>query len=655
MNEKRPPKRRPGRPASAPDVFATVATRALELEDIALALASSEEIESIATAFLPIVAGAVRAGEACLFLSEGEGGFRAVGHHGYPAELIEAVEESLVEQAACGVAADLEGPITRRDLLEEESFTAWCAEQEIEGLEARPRFELYAPLRTREHLVAVLAVGRRSDGADFNEEDIAFISHVASSTSLAVRRCMLARENADQMRLLRELARFGREITSTLDLNRVLQTVVNTTEAVIQRDRAIVALLEGGTLKVRAVSEKVSVEVNEAEVLGLTDVLATLLRLKREIRVAVDALEEGEEIPDREVFARHFEAGEMQSLLALPLQDEEGLMGFLLLESRDPDGFADRTDTEFLGIVSGMVSVAVRNADLYRRVPMVGFLGPIALSRRRWSAMTPRRRAIVGSATAAAFVLLVLVPWPRQVTGPAAVRPAEVLAVTVPSSGVVRQIYVRGGEPVLEGALVATVRNRDADAMLATAEADYAIAERKAAEASARRDAAETKRWSLAARNAAADLDYARSTERDLRLTARVSGVVVTPRVEERVGEHLDQGDALCEIARLKPVHVEVRVGEADVGAVKEGRRARLKVLAYPGREFVGRVIRVAPQGLSEPGKSATFLVSVECPNRQLALLSGMTGRAKIDAGWSPWLWNALRPVVRALRLNFWF
>lgn len=655
MNERPRSKRRSSRRASTPDVFAAVATRALELEDIAVALASSEDIEPMAQAFLPIVAGAVRAGEACLFLAEGEGSFRAAGHHGYAGELIEAVEESLVELAACGVAGDQEGPITRGGVLEDESFQSWCAEQEIEGAEARPRFELYAPLQAQEHLVAVLAVGRRSDGADFSDEDIAFIDHVASSTSLAVRRCMLARQNADQLRLLRELARFGREITSTLDLNRVLPTVVNTTEAVIARDRASIALLDSGMLKIRAVSEKVAVESNEAEVLGLTDVLAALLRLKREIRVSADALEAGDEIPDREVFAKHFEAGEMQSLLALPLQDEEGLMGFLLLESRDPDGFRVRSDAEFLGIVGGMVSVAIRNADLYRRVPMVGFLGPIALSRRRWSAMTPRRRAIIATAASAAFILLVLIPWPREVAGPAMVRPAEVLAVTVPSSGVVRQIYVRGGEPVEEGALVAIVRNRDADAMLASAEAGYAIAEQKAAEATARRDAAETKRWSLAARNAAAELDYARSTERDLRLTARVSGVIVTPRVEERVGEHLDQGDPLCEIARLDPVHVEVRLGEGDVGAIREGSRARLKVLAYPDRQFVGRVIRIAPRGESEPGKSATFIISVEYSNKRLELLSGMTGRAKIRAGWSPWLWNALRPVVRALRMNFWF
>lgn len=652
----RPPRHpRTRRAAPAPDVFATVATRALELEDIALALASSEEIEPIAAAFLPIVAGAVGSGEACLFLKEGEGSYRAVGHHGYAEDQADIVEESAVEEAACGVAEGSEEPVTRDAILGDESFQEWRAGQEPGEAEARPRFELYAPLRAQDTVVAVLAVGRRSDGEDFGDEDTLFIGHVASSASLAVRRCILARQNTEQLVLLRELARFGREITSTLDLHKVLQTVVNTTEAVIERDRACIALLEAGTLRIRAVSEKVAIEANETEVLGLTGVLASLLRLRRELRVTADGLEAGEEIPDREVFAAHFDAGEMQSLLALPLQDEEGLLGFLLLESRNPSGFPDRTDTEFLGILAGMVSIAIRNADLYRRVPMVGFLGPIAASRRKWSTMSPKRRAAALAATAVALALVALVPWPRHVSGPAVVRPSEVLTVTAVSPGVVLEVYVRGGDAVQEGEVVARVRSREADAELASAEAGYAIAERRAAEAAIRRDPAETKRWSLVARQMAAQLSYARSMEHDLRLTAGVAGVIATPRVEERVGEHLDQGDPLCEIARLDPVHVEIRVNEGDVGPIRPGSKARIKVLAHPDRQFVGKVLRVAPLGEALPGKSATFVVSVECPNSGLELLSGMTGRAKIDAGWSPWLANALRPLVRAVRLNFWF
>jgi multidrug efflux pump subunit AcrA (membrane-fusion protein) len=148
---------------------------------------------------------------------------------------------------------------------------------------------------------------------------------------------------------------------------------------------------------------------------------------------------------------------------------------------------------------------------------------------------------------------------------------------------------------------------------------------------------------------------YAKSQGEERRLTSPVTGSVLTPRLEERVGEVLERGDVLCEIARLDPVQVEVEISEEEVGAIREGAAARVKVLAYPGVQFRGKILAIGPEGAGPAGKPATFRVTVECPNQDLRLLAGMTGRAKLAAGKSPLLSSALRPVVRALRMNFWF
>lgn len=647
-----------GRPqdTSRSDLLAAVATRALALQEVGLALASSEALEGMAAAFLPVAAGAVGASEAALLIAEGPGGFRTVARHGVAQDVKETLDESLVEQAATSVASESEEPALRDSILEDESFLEWCREQGLEEGEARrPYFELYAPLRAHETVIGILALGRRSDGADFNADDLALVDHVGSSAAVAVRRCVLEEENHRKLELLRALSRFTSEITSTLDLNRVLQTVANTTEAVIERDRACVALLDAGTLKIRAVSDKLTVEINEAEVLGMAEVLTVLLRHRARLRVTAEAVAGDEAVPGREIFRRYFESGEMQSLLALPLQDEESLLGYLILESRNPDGFSDPSAEESLGILSGAVTVAIRNADLYRRVPMVGFLGPLATQRRRLAAMTPRRRAILFGALAVAVLLVAVVPWPRQAAGPASVRPVEVLPVTVLAPGVVEEIYARSGERVLAGAPIAVIRNRESDARIASAQADFEIAQRRAAEASERRDPAEAQRWNLEARNLAAWMTYARSQGQEHRLTSPVTGSVLTERMEEQVGVFLDRGDVLCEIARLDPAHVEVEVSEEEIGAVHPGGKARLKVLAYPDRQFPGRILAIAPEGVVTPGKPAIFRVTVECPNADLDLLPGMSGRVKLDAGRSSLLGNVVRPLVRAARMKFWF
>ncbi len=642
-------------PGASDDVLAAVATRALALEEAALALASSEDVGGMAAALLPVVAGAVGAHEGALFLTEPGGQNRLTAIHGAPDELREGLEESLVDQAAASVAAASDEAVARDAILEDDSFGEWCEEQELPANARRPYFELYAPLRAHETVVGVLALGRRGDGADFSTEDLLFIEHVGSSAALAVSRSLLQRENERKIEILRALARFTGEITSTLDLNRVLPTVVNTTEAVIERDRALVALLEDGALKIRAVNDKVKVELNEAEVLGITEVLGVLVKRRSRLRVTAEGVaDEDEEVPDRDVFARYFEAGEMQSILALPLQDEESLLGYLILESRNPDGFGDSDAEEHLAILSGSVTVAIRNADLYRRLPMVGFLAPFGPLRRWLSKMDRRRRSLLLGGIGAAALFAAAVPIPRDAVGPAVVRPSEVLPVTALAPGIVERVYTSGGERLTAGAPVAMLRNWQSDARLTAAEAELAIAERRAAEASQRRDPAEAHRWALKARNLAGWMMYARTEERDQRLTAPVTGSILTQRIEEQVGARLERGDVFCEIARLDPVHVEVEIAEEDVGDIRPGKSARVRVLAYADRQFRGKILAVSPEGKGAPGKPASFTVTVECANPDLELLVGMTGRAKLEAGSSPWLWGVLRPLGRALRMNFW-
>ena len=639
------------------DILAAVTTRALALQEVAVSLAEHETAEAMGQAFLPTVAGAVGSREAALLVMEPGDQYRMVALHGVADDLAEGVEESAVEQAAASVAAGSGGSLTAAEIVEDESFVAWReGQEEPEGAAGRPYFELYVPLEAHDAVVGVLALSRRADGEDYNDEDLVFLEHVGSGAAVALSRAHLDLENRRKIDMLRALARFTGEITSTLDLNRVLHTVANTTEAVIDRDRAVVALVEAGGLKVRAVSDKVVVEVNEAEVLGIEEVLEVIHRRKGRLRVTAESVgDEGAEVPDREVFARYFEAGEMQSILALPLQDEEGLTGYLILESRDPAGFGDAAAEEFLGILSGSVTVAIRNADLYRRVPMVGFLAPIAGQRRRFAAMSPTRRRLILGGAAILLLFIAAIPLPRNAAGPALVRPSEVLPVVALAPGIVERVYASGGEEIASGAPVATLRNRESDARLAEAEAELAIAERRAAEANERRDQAEARRWSLQARNLAGWMTYARSEGADQRLTAPVTGSVLTQRLEERVGEMLERGDALCEIARLDPVHVEVQISEEDVGDLKPGGKARVKVLAYPDRQFRGKVLTVAPEGSGPAGKPSSFTVTVECANPDLDLLAGMTGRAKVEAGASPWLWSTFRPLGRALRMNFWF
>ena len=74
--------------------------------------------------------------------------------------------------------------------------------------------------------------------------------------------------------------------------------------------------------------------------------------------------------------ARNFEASGYRALYSLPLMDDQGRVGLLLYESSDPD-FLDLPHTEMIKILAGQATVAIRNALLYREVPLISLLEPL--------------------------------------------------------------------------------------------------------------------------------------------------------------------------------------------------------------------------------------------------------------------------------------
>jgi multidrug resistance efflux pump len=135
---------------------------------------------------------------------------------------------------------------------------------------------------------------------------------------------------------------------------------------------------------------------------------------------------------------------------------------------------------------------------------------------------------------------------------------------------------------------------------------------------------------------------------------ASVSGTLTTYRFEEKVGEYLEEGAEVCEIANDDRVVVEMPVSEKDIDAIQSGQAVKFKVRGYPGRSFHARVDEIAPVAVAT-GKSSTILVRSYVDNAERILKPGMTGVAKIYCGMSfvASVWT--RDIVRFVRTEFWF
>lgn len=115
-------------------------------------------------------------------------------------------------------------------------------------------------------------------------------------------------------------------------------------------------------------------------------------------------------------------------------------------------------------------------------------------------------------------------------------------------------------------------------------------------------------------------------------VTAPVAGVVLS-REGTRMGP-VARGAILFVLSDTGRLVVRAKVDEVDIGGVRLGDAATVTHSAFPGREFKGRVARIAPQARRDPnpGQSnvVTFDVRIEVENPEGLLRPGMSVDVKI-------------------------
>lgn len=118
------------------------------------------------------------------------------------------------------------------------------------------------------------------------------------------------------------------------------------------------------------------------------------------------------------------------------------------------------------------------------------------------------------------------------------------------------------------------------------------------------------------------------TTTRTLTFRSPVSGIVMEKKALQ--GMRFMPGEALYQIADLSGVWVIADVFEQDIGLVKNGARASVKINAYPGKSFTGRVSYVYPTLTAE---TRTVPVRVELANPGRLLKPGMFAQVELPVG----------------------
>lgn len=234
------------------------------------------------------------------------------------------------------------------------------------------------------------------------------------------------------------------------------------------------------------------------------------------------------------------------------------------------------------------------------------------------------------------------------------IEPVATVEVKSKASGEILELGAEIGDTVKAGTPLVRIDRRTPGNLVAQAEAEVNAAKARESTAVTQRargeklranawinqselealelEVANTRSQAVAARVA---LENARIALDDTEVRAPASGTILTRLVERgqvisSPTQDVGGGTLLLTMADLTRVRARVRVDETDIGKLEAGVPARIRVAAFPGREFGGTVEKIEPQAVVEQNVTL-FAVLIGVANDEGLLRPGMNVDAVFD------------------------
>ena len=264
-------------------------------------------------------------------------------------------------------------------------------------------------------------------------------------------------------------------------------------------------------------------------------------------------------------------------------------------------------------------------------------------------------------------LLLLLPPFSSKVTTQLLLEPGKDAHVRAEVDGEVQQVFVRQGQEVQAGQVLAILQNPEIEAQAKVLAQELALASSDLRYDQDRSD------FGMAAKSVRErgriqeELGVARKKLQDLEIRAPFDGVVSTPEVDQTVGEFLAAGDEFARVVDRRTMKARILVRDWELQEIHAGASAKVKVLPFPYRTYSGKVDAILPaaaldhpvtqtETLQRLGQNLTnyFAVEVEFANPDGSLREGMTGTAKITGRRHSIAWQVARATWRWMRGQVW-
>lgn len=428
--------------------------------------------------------------------------------------------------------------------------------------------------------------------------------------------------------------------------------LVSSLRAKLGCEMAAIATADGPRVRVQAVSGLDEVS-NRAEAVRLmTDAMGEALDRGKTIVYQPKAAEGDSSDAGYRVHKRWYDKIGGASLVSIPLDAGNEASMIVSLRRRKELPF---TAEELKSIETLMAPYA----------PAFGLIEranrSLVAHARRWACnsahelVAPRswgRKAVAACSLAAiAWFLFGTVGY--TVSAPATVRPGLVRQIGTPSMGVLESVHATAGDVVVEGQTLAVFD----DSELETQRAQL-LSEIRIAEINENRALSEGTGVEAELARAQQTLHRARlaEVERQIassRVVAPFDGTIMSGDLRSRIGETMQLGTPLFEIAKLDDWTLEIEMPQRIAADLRIGRVGIFAPNARPEEASDLQLTRVQPLARPVEGKTV-YIAEADMAATHDWLKPGMEGMARVGFGKRPVWWVASHRVVDYFRTNFW-
>ncbi len=220
------------------------------------------------------------------------------------------------------------------------------------------------PLIIRDEVIGTVGLNITETGRSFTDEEIQLAETLVAQASTAIQNARLFKQEQHRRQIANTLSETARVVSSTLDLKDVGDRLLVQLANVVEFDTASLQMIEGDQSKrisgySRVEDRRVSSHPKILRSISQDPLINAVIQSKQPLVLTdTHADPRWERVP---------EAEHTRSWITAPLLIQDEVIGMLTLDHSEP-GVYDEETADLLSAIAAQVSVAVRNAGLFKQV-----------------------------------------------------------------------------------------------------------------------------------------------------------------------------------------------------------------------------------------------------------------------------------------------